>query len=118
MRSTESTDSEDDLAALFTSVVTALAEGNLTFPPPFDLATSAALAANIDLGDVAEALFTVTAQRETGFRVTVHATAPGVPDREVVNTTVAGSALLVALLDGLLDEYHPYQPDEGDPCGG
>lgn len=119
MRSSESTGS-DDLDALFTSAVMSLAEGNLTFQPPFDLATSAALAANIDLGDLAQRLFDATAQRDTGYRISIHATAPGVPDREVVNTNVASTALLVALLDGLLDEYCPDDPHKmkETPSGG
>lgn len=116
MRSTESTGS-DDLDALFASAVAPLAEGNLTFPSPFDLAASAALAANDDHGRLAVELFKLLALRDVSYRVTVHATAPGVPDREVVNTTVAGAATLVALLDGLLDEITT-DPTEGDPSGG
>ena len=121
MRGSEPRDSdESDLAALFAAVIASLAQGMLSFPPPFDVATSAALAANLDTGRIAEDLFDVTAQRQTGFRVAIYATAPGVDDREVIETRVASPALLVSLLDGLIDEL--CEPEnsltEGDPCGG
>lgn len=106
MESTESTDSDEgDLAALFAQAICSLAQGNLMFPPPFDLASSAALAANDDLGEIAEKLYEVTAQRDTGYRVRIHATAPGVPDREVINCTVTSTPTLIALLDTLIDEH-------------
>lgn len=117
MRSTESTDSdEQDLRALFLKIVSGLAEGELTFKPPFDLATSAALAANIDTARIAQALFDVTRLRDTAYRVSIHALAPGVPDREVINTEVSSTDLLIELLDGLLDEL--VGDEEGDPSGG
>lgn len=87
------------------------------FRPPFDLATSAALAANIDGGSTAQQLFDVTAQRDTGFRVEIHAVAPGVPDREVIKTTVASTSLLIELLDGFIEEQLA-RNEEGDPSGG
>lgn len=104
MRSSESTDSDDDLDGLFAQVVSALTRGGLLFPPPFDLATAAALAANLDVGKIAEQLFEVTAQRNTGYRVAIYATAPGVEDREVIDTAVDSPDLLITLLDGLLEE--------------
>jgi hypothetical protein len=105
VRSTESTDSdEDDLAARFMAAVASLSEGELTFPSPFNLATSAALAANLDVGAIAERLFEVTALRDTGYRVAIYATAPGVADREVIDTDVRSTRLLISLLDGLIDE--------------
>lgn len=115
MRGTESPD------ALFMAVIASLAQGELTFPAPFDLATSAALAANIDTGRIANDLFDVTAQRDTGYRVEVYATAPGVADREVIATRVPSTALLVSLLDGLLEELcarHNASTEEGDTSGG
>lgn len=120
MRSTESTDSgEQDLRRIFAQITAALSDGDLVFQAPFDLATSAALAANMDIGNIAERLFEVTQMRETSFRVVIQATAPGVEDRDVVNTTVPGSGLLVALLEGLLDEICARQErQEGDPSGG
>lgn len=76
------------------------------FPPPFDLATSLALAANIDRGDLAERLFEVTAARDTQFEVAIYARCPDNPDmrRQIVDTTVASTKLLTALLDMVLDE--------------
>lgn len=105
MRRGETTDSdEDDLAARFARVIAVLARGELTFPAPFDLATSSALASNIDRGDLAERLFEVTASRQTGYRVAIYATAPGVPDRAVIDTAVPSTQVLIALLDGFLEE--------------
>lgn len=105
MRSADTNrDGEDDLDARFNTVIATLAEGGLTFPAPYDLATSAALAVNVDVGAIALALFQVTAARDTGYRVEIYETAPGVPEREVVNTTVDGTRLLIALLDGLAEE--------------
>lgn len=116
MRNTESTDSdEDELKDRFARAVGSLAGGALTFQPPFDLATSAALSANIDEGDTADRLFDVTARRETAFRVQIHAIAPDVADRELINTVVDNMDLLVGLLEDLLDEI---APEEGDPSIG
>lgn len=121
MRRTDSTESDKDaLKAGFAKAVGALADGDLTFTPPFDLATSAALAANIDTGAIAQQLFEVTAQRDTGYRVEIYAVAPDVEDREILKTSVASTNLLIELLDGLLDEYLARQEsnEEGDPSGG
>lgn len=76
------------------------------FPPPFDLATSLALAANIDMGVLAERLFDVTAERDTQFQVAIYACSPEYPDirRQIVDTRVASSQLLTALLETVLDE--------------
>lgn len=115
MRDTESTDSdEDDLAALFASAIATLADGMLMFPFPFDLASAAALAVNDDTGDLAEQLFSVTAQRDTAYRVAIYATAPGVGDREVLSTRVPSTSMLVALLDTLIEErIEQAHDDEG-----
>src|SRR3954468_19524437 len=109
MRDTESTDSdEDDLATLFAAAICSMAQGNLMFPSPFDLASSAALAANEDTDRIAEKLFEVTAQRDTGYRVEIYATAPGVDDREVICCTVPSTPTLLALLDSFIEEHeHP-----------
>lgn len=114
---TESTDS-GDLAGLFASAISDLADGNLMFPAPFDLASSAALAANVDSGEIAEKLFAVTAQRDTGYRVVIYATAPGVEDREVVNTTVTSTGLLLVLLDELIEEKLARTDEKETPSGG
>lgn len=118
MRSTESTDSNDDLDALFARAVAALTDGGSLFSPPFDLASAAALAANIDRSEIAHRLFEVTAQRDTGYRVAIYATAEGVADREVIDTKVDSTALLIILLDGLIEELLSREPEEGDPSGG
>jgi hypothetical protein len=121
VRSTEPTDSgeHDDLHTLFARITAALSDGDLTFQPPFDLATSAALAANADAGDIAQRLFDVTRVRDTTYLVQITEIAPGVSDREVVNTTVSGAGLLIALLDGLIEEQLARQnSEEGDPSGG
>lgn len=88
-------------------IVSALADGELTFAPPFDLATSAALARNIDTGRIAQALFDATQTRDTAYRVTIAAISPDDElAREIIDTTVASTRLLVALLDGLMEELH------------
>ena len=86
-----------------------LAQGELTFPPPFDLASAVALRDNTDAGDLALKLFAATAARDCGYQVTISALTPEGSEpmrREIINTTVASTALLAALLDGLLDELH------------
>lgn len=106
---TDSTGSDSSgLYDQFMAIVSGLTEGDLTFPAPFDLSTSAALAKNDDIGDLAERLFAVTAQRDCGYEVTITALTedPGAEPlrREIINTTVAGTQLLLALLEGLMDE--------------
>src|ERR1041384_5367842 len=107
---TESTSSSDSegLRELFMGIVSDLADGELTFPPPFDLAASTALASNIDVGVIALKLFQVTQQRDCRYRVSIHAISPDdeALDREIVNTTVSSTRLLFALLDGLMEELH------------
>lgn len=116
MLSSESTDSgESDLGGTFERIMGGLSDGDLTFQPPFDLATSAALAANMDKGDLAAALFKVTQARQTTFRVHIAAVAPDLQPRDVINTTVSGEGLLVALLEGLIEEILTMQEQhEGD----
>lgn len=99
----------DGLLALFAAAVSSLAEGELSFPPPFDLSSSVALADNIDVGVIAQRLFDVTAQRQTGFTVMISAYAvdhPEVPQREVIDTRVPDTRLLIALLEGFLEELY------------
>lgn len=107
-RDTESTSSSDSqgLRELFMGILSDLAEGDLTFPPPFDLAASAALASNIDVGVIALKLFNATQQRDCGYRVSIHAISPDDESlgREIVDTKVSSTRLLVALLDGLMEE--------------
>ncbi len=89
------------------TVAASVGEGELTLDPPFDLATSAALANNIDRGDLAENLFRITALRECAYEVTITAVAPGDGEperREIINTSVASTHLLFALLDDVLCE--------------
>lgn len=107
---TESTaDERHDLLAKFAAAVVSLAEGELTFKPPFDLSSSAALADNIDTGVIAEKLFDVTALRDMAFTVSIHEHSlrhPELPGREVIDTRVDSARLLVALLEGFLDEIY------------
>jgi dethiobiotin synthetase len=84
-------------------IVTLLSDGELIAPAPFDAATSAALASNLDRGDIAERLFDITAQREPTYQVHIVEVSAGVT-REVLNTTADSSRTLFALLDGLMDE--------------
>lgn len=94
-------------------VVAVLADGNLVFPPPFDLRTSAALADNTDTGDAAEQLFTFCAPLvPVTYRVTITAVPahhPETGEREIINTRVTTPAALKALLGGLVMEIaqHP-----------
>lgn len=121
MHRSESTDSgkDDDLQEAFGRVIAKLSDGDLTFQAPFDLASSAALAANMDSGELAAALFRVTQSRETNYRVHIAAVVPDLEPRDVVNTTVSGEGLLVALLEGLIDEILSLQERrEGNPCDG
>lgn len=98
------------------ATVADLAEGELTFPPPFDLASAVALGKNADRGELAENLFAATASRDCGYRVTISALTPEGDEplqREIINTTVASTNLLMTLLDGLLDELQARQ--DADP---
>lgn len=103
-----STDGDGKLLAAFMAAVAVLAEGELTFPAPFDLAASAALGDNVDVGSIAERLFEVSVQRDCRYRVSIHELAPtDRPDavsRPLLDTTVANSRLLVHVLDDLLSE--------------
>lgn len=118
MRRTESTGPDDqDLETRFHEVTGVLARGELTFPAPFDLATSAALASNDDTGAIADRLFEITAQRLTKYRVLITELADGVDDREVINTTVTGQHLLITLLGEFVNELVD-KLEKGDPSGG
>lgn len=91
----------------FARTVLSLAEGELTFPAPFDLATSGALASNVDADELALKLAAVTAQRDTSYEVKITAVVPNGDQslrREVIDTVVCSTELLIALLDGFLDE--------------
>ncbi len=97
-----------DLDRAFLEAVASVARGELTFPAPFDLATSAALSSNLDSGSLAERLFEVTALRDCRYEVSITALAPEGSEplrREILNTTAASTGVLVALLDGLLEEF-------------
>lgn len=107
-------DQRDGLLAEFAAAVSSLARGELTFPAPFDLSSAAALAANIDQGATAQSLFEVTAARDCAYDVRIVARCAGQPElerREVLDTSVASTGLLVALLEGLLDELHSRMDD-------
>lgn len=111
----ESTGNDRVLSEDFLAAVADLAEGELTFPPPFDLATAAALGENMDKGELALKLFEATASRDTGYRVLIEALTPEGSQpmrREIINTTVPSTMLLFALLDGLLDEIEARRDDD------
>lgn len=118
MRQTESTGPDDqEWEKRFHLVTGAIARGGLTFPPPFDLASAAALAVNDDTGDIAARLFDITAQKLSRYRVTVTELADGVDEREVINTTVTGQPQLITLLDEFINELLEAQ-EKGGTCGG
>jgi hypothetical protein len=99
----------DGLLAKFAAAVSSLADGELTHHPPFDLSSSAALADNIDAGGIAQHLFDVTAQRDTGYTVVITSKSvshPDLGDRPVIDTQVASTRLLIALLETFLDELY------------
>lgn len=109
---TESTDHHrDGLLADFAGAVSSLADGDLTFKAPFDLASSTALADNIDDGGIAQRLFEVTALRDCGYEVRIMARSldhPDVDPREMINTSVRSTRMLISLLEGLLDELYDH----------
>jgi hypothetical protein len=103
----ESTGSDQGLDEAFMHTVADLAQGELTFPAPFDLASAAALRVNADDGELAERLFEATASRDCGYEVTIRVLTPEGSDpeqREIIDTTVSSTPLLIELLTGLLDE--------------
>lgn len=111
----ESTGRRDGLRGDFASAVSSLADGELVFPPPFDLPSAAALADNLDLGEIAERLFAVTAQRQMTYTVTITGRSPQhpeMPDRVLVDTTVPSENLLIVTLETLLDELYARQNNE------
>lgn len=116
----ESTSSDSEgLESSFMGVVTSVTDGDLTFPAPYDLATSAALASNIDTGGLAEKLFDVTADRDCRYEVTVTALSPVGAEppmrREIINTVAQSTQAMIALLDGLLDEIEARLDAEQNP---
>lgn len=110
---TESTGRQrDGLQGKFAVAVSSLTGGDLGFPPPFDLSSSAALADNIDEGPIAQQLFDVTAQRQVSYTVVITGRSlqhPEMPEREVMNTTVPSERVLIALLEGFLNELYERQ---------
>lgn len=102
----------DDAADGFDSAVAPLARGELLMPPPFDFASAAALARNIDMGHTAEQLFDFDSSRPVHFHVRIHAISPDQPelgDREVVDTVAQGANPLLALLETLIEEIAAQQ---------
>lgn len=99
----ESKPSDKALTEEFFAVAADVAQGGLVMPAPFDVASSAALAANVDRGDMADKLFDVTAARESRFMVHI-VEVQGELTREVINTTCIGQGPLFRLLDDVMDE--------------
>lgn len=114
-RDTESTHSDRDGVQTFQDVISALAEGALTFPAPFDLPSSAALAANADTGVIAQELFRVTAARDCAYEVLIVAVPQGdepVGERGVLDTKVTSKRQLINLLETLLEELDPQEESD------
>ncbi len=92
------------------------------FPAPFDLASSAALAANDDCGELAEKVFALAAARDCGYAVTITAMPSGsvAMRRPVIDTTVTSTGTLIAVLEGLLEEIYARseQQQREEPSGG
>jgi hypothetical protein len=92
----------------FTAAVGSLNGGELMFPPPFDLASSVALDANTDDGDLALGLFDGTANtRSLGFRLRVEQVLLDTPDgpvREVIDIVVTDVRQAKALIGILARE--------------
>lgn len=88
----------------FHRVVAPLAGGELLFPRPFDVLTSAALAANTTCGDDAEAEFAeAVAEGRRRFRIRVDEIVPGSADgREIVDCEVEGVRITIAVLRSLI----------------
>lgn len=99
----ESKPSDRDLEEQFLAIAVDVAEGALVMPAPFDVASSAALAANEQTGDAAEGMFTVTAARESRYEVRIVEVQDDVA-REVVDTTCNGQGPLFALLEDVMDQ--------------
>jgi hypothetical protein len=99
----ESKPSGEDLEQEFMKVAAGVADGGLVMPAPFDVASSAALAANSEQGDIAGKLFDVTASRASRFAVHV-VELQGQDTRELLNTTCIGETVLFQLLEDLMDE--------------
>lgn len=106
-----------DGAVEFDTAVASLADGGLVFPPPFDLSSSAALAANLDIGSIAEELFTTTAARDSQFSVRIGeliGDQPELGQREILDTAVGSTTLLIALLEMLIVELRARQQETGE----
>lgn len=105
----------------FMQVVAMLAEGELTFAPPFDLATSAVLAINPFFGDQVEEFgaarrrvasyitYTERTRRQGNGKILIEidqllTMGRRTLCREVVNTEVADEAALQSLIAGLAEE--------------
>ncbi len=102
----------------FSRTVGVLGDGSLRLPAPFDLQTSAALAAHTVGGPNAEIAYAAARQRtRTRFQVQIVEVVDesDVPGREILETTVRDVTELVIVLDGLIQELNESQ--EGDDHG-
>jgi hypothetical protein len=99
----ESKPSDSRLGQQFLEIAADVAEGGLVFPPPFDVASAAALAANEETGNTAEGMFAVTAARQSRYMVRIVEVQDEV-EREVVDTTCIGQGPLFALLEDVMDQ--------------
>lgn len=93
----------------FARAVAPLTQGELTFPPPFDLVTSWALARNAETGETAMELFARDVDGSARrFCIRIHELPPddrpGVDGREIVDCVVTGERAAAQLLAGLAAE--------------
>lgn len=97
----------------FERAVGSLGNGSLLLPPPFDVTTSAALAANRSKGEEAVRSFATTrAGMRRSFRMQIHEVVEGSDDiapREIVSTVQARLADLLEIAEALCME----QAEEG-----
>lgn len=105
----ESKPGDEKLAQDFMMIAAGVADGGLVMPAPFDVAASAALAANSDKGEMAGKLFDVTANRASRFEVRI-TEIQGEDSRDLLNTVCANESLLFGLLDDLMAELEARRP--------
>lgn len=90
----------------FSDAIASLTQGELTFPPPYDLVTSWALARNGNTGEAALESFARDVNSSSRrFRIRIHALPPDdqpqISDREIIDVIVTGPRVAAQLLSGL-----------------
>lgn len=86
----------------FAEAIGSLTQGELTFPAPFDLVSSWALARNANEGDAAlESFARDTNSGSRRFQIRIHALSGEDSRREIIDTVVTGPRVAAQLLAGL-----------------